>query len=283
MYQGRCLCDGVHFEIDGPLTAMLHCHCSMCRKHHGTAFSTWVVAPLAGLRITAGNELIGHYESSPGVHRSFCTRCGSVTPEASEALGLAVAPAGNLSGDLGIVPQFHMFVGSKAKWYRIEDDLPQYEEYPPMLQRPATQRQAPAVRDGVTAGSCLCGGIAYELTGTPVRFFYCHCERCRLGRSAAHATNVFFRVEGLRWVRGEELLTDYPLPGAQFFGTTFCSRCGGEMPRVMAARGVVAVPAGSLDSEPGIEPMCHIYVDSRAAWDCIGGALPQFSEMPTRS
>jgi len=283
MYQGRCLCGGIRFEIDGPFTAMLHCHCSMCRKHHGTAFATWVAAPLSGLRITAGNELIGRYESSPGIHRSFCTRCGSVTPEASEEMGVVVAPAGNLQGELGITPQSHMFVGSKAKWYRIEDDLPQYDEYPPFIQRPATPRQTPDVPAGVTAGSCLCGATVYELTGAPVRFFLCHCERCRLARSAMHAAIIFFRQEALRWVRGEDLLTDYPLPGAQFFGATFCSRCGGDMPRVMAARGVVAVPAGSLDSEPTLDPMCHIYVDSKAPWDHISGKLPQFSEMPTRS
>jgi len=35
---GSCLCGGVEFEIDGPLTAPLNCHCSLCRKQHGAAF-----------------------------------------------------------------------------------------------------------------------------------------------------------------------------------------------------------------------------------------------------
>jgi hypothetical protein len=282
MTQGRCLCGTVRYEIDGPFSTMLHCHCSMCRKHHGTAFATWAAAPLAGFRMLSGTESIARYASSPGFHRSFCTTCGSVVPEGMPAMDLVIAPAGNLEGDLGIKPQFHMFVGSKAAWYKIEDDLPQFAEYPP--EYGLTARPGPAVeaRPGATQGSCLCGSVAYEITSPPVRMMYCHCSRCRLGRSAAHATNVFYKSEGFRWVRGESLVTDYALPGAAFFGTAFCNRCGSEMPRVSTERGVVNVPAGSLDSEPGIEPMAHIFVESRASWDVIAGGIPQFAEMPTR-
>jgi hypothetical protein len=54
------------------------------------------------------------------------------------------------------------------------------------------------------------------------------------------------------------------------------------VPRVSAARNIVSVPAGSLDSEPGIEPAGHIYVGSKAPWFEITGDLPQFAEMPPR-
>jgi hypothetical protein len=282
MTPGRCLCGTVRYEIDGPFSTMLHCHCSMCRKHHGTAFATWVAAPLAGFRMQSGEEAVVHYESSPGLHRSFCKVCGSVVPESMTAMGLVIAPAGNLEGELGITPQFHMFTGSKAAWYTIEDELPQFEEYPPQFGRAATARPAVATKPGLAQGSCLCGESAYEISGAPLRMMYCHCSRCRLGRSAAHATNVFYKAEGFRWVRGESLITDYPLPGAQFFGTSFCSRCGSAMPRVSTERNVANVPAGSLDTEPGIPPMAHIFVTSKAPWDSIAGDIPQFAAMPTR-
>ncbi len=131
MVKGQCLCGAVRYEIEGPFTNLLHCHCSMCRKHHGSAFATFAAAPLAGYRITAGAGEIRRYDSSPGVHRSFCGKCGSVLPEAMEAIGLVIGPAGNLEGELGIEPQLHMFTGSKAPWYSITDGLPQFEEYPP--------------------------------------------------------------------------------------------------------------------------------------------------------
>jgi len=175
-----------------------------------------------------------------------------------------------------------MFVASKANWYAITDDLPQYDEYPPEFGMASTPREPVAVTPGVTQGSCLCGDVAYEIDGPPLRMYYCHCSRCRLGRSAAHCANVFYKADGFRWTRGAGQVQDFALPGAQFFGTAFCQRCGSEVPRVSVERNVVSVPAGSLDSDPGIEPNGHIYVESKAPWFEITGDLPQFAEMPPR-
>jgi hypothetical protein len=47
-------------------------------------------------------------------------------------------------------------------------------------------------------------------------------------------------------------------------------------------RNVVSVPAGSLDSDPGISPNGHIYVDSKAPWFEITDDWPQFAQMPPR-
>ena len=51
MTEGRCLCGALRYQIDGPFVDMLHCHCSMCRKHHGTPFATWAAAPIALQRL----------------------------------------------------------------------------------------------------------------------------------------------------------------------------------------------------------------------------------------
>jgi|TARA_B100000959_G_C14997781_1_gene631320 hypothetical protein len=37
---------------------------------------------------------------------------------------------GTADGDLACPPGFHQFVGSKARWHEIHDDLPQYDEWP---------------------------------------------------------------------------------------------------------------------------------------------------------
>jgi len=280
MTEGRCLCGSVRYEVAGPFTTMVHCHCSMCRKHHGTPYVTWAVAPLEGYRLHSGEELIEAYESSPGHRRAFCRRCGSRMPALMPGLGLVACPAGNLEGDLGIAPQLHTFTASKAPWYVIEDDLPRFEEYPPGFGTAAIPRAAPAAPAGVICGSCLCAGTAYQITGPAQRMYYCHCSRCRLGRSAAHAANVFYRLADFAWSRGEELIRDFGLPGAQFFGTSFCAHCGSAMPRVSRERGIVNVPAGSLDTDPGIAPLAHIFVASKAPWDTIGSSIPQFAEMP---
>jgi hypothetical protein len=44
-----------------------------------------------------------------------------------DVLGL---PLGLLDQDPGVKPQFHVFVGSKAPWHEISDELPQFHELP---------------------------------------------------------------------------------------------------------------------------------------------------------
>jgi hypothetical protein len=280
MADGRCLCGTVRYRIEGPFTSMLHCHCSMCRKHHGSAFATFTAAPLEGFRFTAGESAIGKYGSSQNFHRSFCTVCGSVCPEPMPAIEQVIAAAGNLDGDLGITPQMHMFTGSKASWYEITDGLPQHEEWPPELGMQATPRPKRELRGDLPQGSCLCGGVAYEIHGPPLRMFYCHCTRCRRGRSAAHAANVFYAATDFHWRQGADLVQDYKLPEAQYFATAFCRRCGSATPRLSVERNVAVVPAGSLDNDPGMRAMAHIFVASKAPWDRITGSIPQFPEMP---
>jgi hypothetical protein len=280
MPEGRCLCGALSYELDGPFSAMAHCHCSMCRKHHGTGFATFVAAPIAGFRWLSGEASCERYQSSPGAYRAFCRACGSAGPAPIEQLGIVAAPAAAMRGDLGIEPQSHIFVGSKAPWDAITDALPQFDSYPPEFGANAVERPAVTPRPGFTEGSCLCGEIAYEITGEPLRMVNCHCGRCRAGRAAAHATNVFYRIGQFRWTRGAARVGEYKVPDARFHTSAFCTRCGAKVPRLSHERDLVVVPAGSLDTDPGIRPQGHIYVADKAAWFAITDSLPQFAAMP---
>jgi hypothetical protein len=279
MTHGACLCGALQYELAQPFAMMMHCHCSMCRKHHGAAFATFVAAPFAAFDWIAGADAVAEYQSSEHGVRSHCRHCGSVAPTLMPEAGFAIAPAGNLEGDLGIRPQMHAFVGSKAPWYTIADALPQHDANPPELgggvgvERPRVEQ-----RDEIADGSCLCGAVAYELS-RPLRMYHCHCGRCRRGRSAAHATNVVAKLDDFRFTRGQDLVAEYKVPEARFFGVAFCTRCGGEAPRVSRERGLVNVPAGTLDTDPGMRPQAHIYVASKAPWLDVTGDLPQFPEM----
>jgi hypothetical protein len=127
--QGACLCGEVRYEITGPIGVMSHCHCSMCRKHHGTPFATTVSVPIGSFRWLGGQQSVTLYRSSPFGLRSFCGTCGSVTPIVDSQMGLALCPAGNLEGQLDAPSQAHLFVGSKAAWHAITDALPQHGEF----------------------------------------------------------------------------------------------------------------------------------------------------------
>ena len=282
MTEGHCLCGALRYEVDGPFVDLLHCHCSMCRKHHGTPFATWAAAPASGFRWIGDTSALADYPSSEKGHRYFCRICGSVAPMIDAKSKFAIVPAGNLEGDPGLRPTKHMFVASGAAWYRITDARPQHDEYPPQWGMPATPREAVAVQPGVAQGSCLCGDVAYEIDGPALRMYFCHCSRCLHARSAAHGANVFFKAAGFRWTRGAERVQDFALPGAQYFGVAFCRRCGSALPRVSVERDLAVVPAGSLDGDPGRAPDAHIHVASKAPWFEITDEVPQFAEMPPR-
>jgi len=282
MNPGSCLCGAVRYELDGPYAFMSHCHCSMCRKHHGSPFATFVAGPIAGFRFTAGEDRVASYASSAQSKRSFCSMCGSVTPIVAAEMGLAFAPAGNLEGELGIRPQNHIFVGSKAPWYTITDSVPQHEKFPPPFEAPGIARPEVLPKPGVAQGSCLCGDVAYEYAGTPVLMQNCHCSRCRRSRGAAHATNAFVRAGQFRWVLGADKTTRFDLPEAKYFGTTFCTRCGSLAPHKVAGTENYLIPAGSLDTDPGARPAGHVFVSNKAAWFEITDDLPQHAELPPR-
>lgn len=127
---GSCLCGRIKYQIHGPLSDVLNCHCSMCRKLHASAFRTRAKVAAKDWEWVSGQNTIKFYESSPGEHKGFCSECGSslVTRFDSnpDVIGF---PLGTLDSDPGVKAERHVFVGSKAPWYDITDSLPQYKEY----------------------------------------------------------------------------------------------------------------------------------------------------------
>src|SRR5262249_57578334 len=119
MTHSTCLCGAVTWDADGPLQFMSHCHCSRCRKAHGTPFATYVAAPATGFRLS-GRERVGRWESSPGFFRYFCTACGSVVP-GDPWEGAVFLPVGCMDSDPGVRPAAHIFVASRAPWFDIHD------------------------------------------------------------------------------------------------------------------------------------------------------------------
>ncbi len=104
----------------------------MCRKAQGAAFRSRAGAKAAEFEWLEGENLVTFYESSPGNHRGFCRVCGSpvVTKFSDARSGYLGVPLGPLDDDPGVRPELHVHVASKAPWYEITDDLPQFAEGP---------------------------------------------------------------------------------------------------------------------------------------------------------
>ena len=277
MSTGKCLCGSVTWEISGTPEFAYNCHCSMCRKAHGAAFGTYYFVKSSDFRWTGSQDSVKRHASSDKLTRSFCGTCGSVTPDPDDD-GVFV-PAG--CHDDGPPVDAHIFVGSRAPWYEISDDLPQHETYPPGQDLPiCADRILPSAPDGRFRGSCLCNAVEF-LVQEPFRVVYnCHCSRCRQARSAAFTTNGFTTMDGVRYVKGEEHLSSFKSPDARFFTQVFCSICGSGLPRIDAQRKIAVTPLGALDDDPGCKPTDNIFVSHKADWFDICDSLPAHGEGP---
>ena len=279
MLHGSCLCGDVAWEAASPPQFMSHCHCSMCRKMHGTAFGTYVGTAAEGFRWTRGDGGITRFVSSPGGGRRFCSRCGSPLP-VGPAEGNMFLPAGGLDDDPGVRPMVHIFVASKAPWYDLADSLPRFDAFPPGVGQAVERPAPPSVPAGRARGSCLCDTVTWEVDGAPARMANCHCARCRKARGAAHATNAFWPLGAFRWLSGEAAVRRYRVPEAQYFANCFCGTCGAKTPRLDPSRDLAVVPAGALDHDPGLRPQMHIFVASKAPWYEISDDLPRHHGAP---
>jgi hypothetical protein len=122
----------VRYEIHGALSAVLNCHCSVCRKAHGSAFRSRGRVAAKDFKWIAGEDLMTYFESSPGTRRGFCRVCGSpILTRFDKDPSMFSVPFGAFDDDPGVSPQLHAYVASKAPWHEIADDLPQFDERPP--------------------------------------------------------------------------------------------------------------------------------------------------------
>jgi len=277
--QGSCLCGDVGWEYVGALQFMAACHCSMCRKSHGTAFATAVGGAADGFAWLRGEERTRQYRSSAELERRFCPRCGSPVPTPPQPGGLCVLNSGTLDDDPGIRLSAHIFAASKAPWHEIDNDAARFDAYPPGMPAPSIDPvPLSAPEPGVVRGSCLCGGVAFEIRGELEPILNCHCSRCRKAHAAAHASILRVAPEQFCWVRGEALRERFDLPDAHSYQHCFCRTCGSSLPQHHP--GLVGVHAGALDDDPGVRAGLHIWAGSKAPWFEIGDALPSFDEYP---
>jgi hypothetical protein len=129
-------------------------------------------------------------------------------------------------------------------------------------------------------GSCLCGGVRFEVTGKPRTMGYCHCARCRKAGGSAFLANIIYRRCDFSWVSGEELVSTYQAEPPNDLKRSFCSRCGSYLGEPYCEGDYVLVAASTLDADPGIRPSFHEYVAHKAPWFEITDVLRQFDAAP---
>ena len=129
-------------------------------------------------------------------------------------------------------------------------------------------------------GSCLCGGVTFELTGEVPGVTLCHCSLCRKVSGVNATATIWVKAEQVRWISGEELVQEFARPSG--YGTSFCKACGSPVPDPNRSRTVYGIPVGVLVDDPALQVTEHIFVGSKAAWDVIGDEAPRHHEFPPK-
>jgi hypothetical protein len=124
---GACLCGSVTYEVSGPLSGVIYCHCAQCRKTSGHYFAA-TSCERVDLSITK-DEGLRWYQSSPEAERGFCEHCGcSLFWRHKDAPSISIMP-GSLDLPTGLKADAHIFVDNASDYYTIDDGLPQHADY----------------------------------------------------------------------------------------------------------------------------------------------------------
>lgn len=120
---GRCLCGDVRYAADGPLIWQRHCHCESCRRATSAPMVTFFAVPDGGWRWTGAAP--ARYNSSPGVERSFCGRCGSpISYRSEETPGEMHFLSCTQDDPTDVTPEGHDFWAEHLPWLDLADRLP---------------------------------------------------------------------------------------------------------------------------------------------------------------
>jgi hypothetical protein len=126
MLSGKCFCGAVRYAVADDFVYAANCHCSNCRRTTGSAFKPFAGIERDKLTLMRGQDDLMIYGDEEG-NNTHCRRCGSLLYSVVRAGAYVHVAMGTLVDDPAIRPNKHIFVGSKAPWFEITDDLPQFE------------------------------------------------------------------------------------------------------------------------------------------------------------
>lgn len=121
--RGRCLCGDVTYEFDGTPNWRSYCHCESCRRNTSSPVTAFFGVTRSAFRFTGSPPAA--YQSSPGVRRLFCGRCGTPmayqTDRRAEEIDLYAA---SLEDPEAYRPEAHVHAAERLSWFDVRDELP---------------------------------------------------------------------------------------------------------------------------------------------------------------
>ena len=125
---GSCECGAIRYAVADAFVYAANCHCSRCRAATGSAFKAFAGIEREKLEIIEGQDSIAVF-GAEAANDTRCGVCGSFLYSVVRNGAFVHVAMGSLVDAPTIRPTEHIFVGSKAAWFEITDDLPQFDEY----------------------------------------------------------------------------------------------------------------------------------------------------------
>lgn len=125
-------------------------------------------------------------------------------------------------------------------------------------------------------GTCLCGAVSFEVTGSLPPPNGCHCSQCRK-RSGHFWVSTDVAREALT-IEGESNLMWYQASTQAKRG--FCSTCGSFLFGDPTGKDTVAVALGAFDPPTGTKLASHIFVADKGDYYDITDGVPQHQQSP---
>jgi hypothetical protein len=123
---GKCFCGAVQYGVADAFLYAMNCHCSNCRRTTGSAFKPFAGIEREKLVVNEGRDRLMVFGDEKA-NDTHCRRCGSLLYSVVREGAFVHVAMGTLVDDPAIRPSRHIFVGSKAPWFTITDDLPQHQ------------------------------------------------------------------------------------------------------------------------------------------------------------
>lgn len=113
-------------------------------------------------------------------------------------------------------------------------------------------------------GSCLCGGVEYEISTLDMPIIFCHCKTCQKAHAAPFAPSAGVLRKNFRWLKGEDKLSGFESSPGKV--RHFCSVCGTHLVAERPHQPHVILRISTLDEDPGLKPEAHIWVSHDEEW-----------------
>jgi hypothetical protein len=127
-HDGGCMCGAVRYRLRKPFTYSAHCHCRSCQRAVGAGFATYSAVAPENFEITKGE--ISIYNSSPGVRRGFCGKCGTSLSYAGDDWTDYAIMSATLDDPTAATPTSNAYTKDQLPWVKLDETLKNYHEFP---------------------------------------------------------------------------------------------------------------------------------------------------------